>query len=259
HEGVEPSVVNEGAVLESAADEHVRVRLAAATLELGPASRARLVRATAAEIDVELSAGRIDVEFHPTLAGAGLSVRTDEATVRVVGTRFVVERDASGTRVAVLEGRVRVEQLNGGSSVLLAAGDEHRVTASGRSTEGDGSTERKPEVPAASSVPPPNGDNVPEQRARAHNQRADAHERAGRWRAAADAYRRAIRESPAGAEGQAARFALARLLERRLGDVQGARREYRRYLERFPQGPNAPQVREALCRLEGRCPEEPLP
>jgi tetratricopeptide (TPR) repeat protein len=66
---------------------------------------------------------------------------------------------------------------------------------------------------------------------------------------AAQAYRRADDLSPNDAAGDNARFALARLLERRAGDEQGAVRAYRRYLERAPRGALAAQARQALCRL----------
>jgi len=54
------------------------------------------------------ASGAVDISVEP---GAGLDVQvaTDEATVRVVGTVFRVERDALGTTVSVSRGKVAVE------------------------------------------------------------------------------------------------------------------------------------------------------
>ncbi len=54
--------------------------------------------------------GRIELRLTPG-SGLALELETAEARVRVVGTRFVVERDARGTRVEVQEGQVQVRCL----------------------------------------------------------------------------------------------------------------------------------------------------
>lgn len=65
------------------------------------------VGGTVARPDIEWVLGRIELELEPD-ASAELTLRTVEATVRVTGTRFAVERDAAGTKVEVAEGRVAV-------------------------------------------------------------------------------------------------------------------------------------------------------
>lgn len=65
--------------------------------------------------------GELSVEVTPD-RGVQLSVRTDEATVAVVGTGFVVTRDALGTATRVAHGRVDVSCIDG-THALLGAGD----------------------------------------------------------------------------------------------------------------------------------------
>lgn len=69
---------------------------------------------------VDWSAGRIVVQVDPA-AGAEVAVRTPEATVRVHGTIFAVERDRFGTSVQVDRGAVEVTC---GATTELAAGGE---------------------------------------------------------------------------------------------------------------------------------------
>ena len=57
---------------------------------------------------VHLARGQVLVEVPHLHDGATMAVLTDEAEVRVHGTRFVVTRDESGSRVAVSEGVVEV-------------------------------------------------------------------------------------------------------------------------------------------------------
>jgi predicted TPR repeat methyltransferase len=66
---------------------------------------------------------------------------------------------------------------------------------------------------------------------------------------ATDAYARADALAPRHPAGHNARFALARLLERRAGDEKAAAAAYRRYLDHAPDGALASQARQALCRL----------
>lgn len=70
---------------------------------------------------VEWEVGTLRVEVVPD-RNVDLRVRTREADVRVVGTGFEVERDALGTRVAVVHGRVAVICADGQDD-LLGAGE----------------------------------------------------------------------------------------------------------------------------------------
>jgi len=93
-----------------------------ATLALGSfvqvqAAGAGEVTGVAKKMDVRWSEGRLGVEVEPQ-QGVEFVVRTEEATVRVVGTGFDVVRDALGTSVSVRHGRVAVDCAEGGSVVL---------------------------------------------------------------------------------------------------------------------------------------------
>ena len=72
---------------------------------------------------IDWDRGVLNVEVVPG-RGIDLQVRTREATVSVVGTGFSVTRDALGTQVHVLHGRVSVD-CGGGESVFLNPGDDH--------------------------------------------------------------------------------------------------------------------------------------
>lgn len=72
---------------------------------------------------VDWDRGTVEVEVEPN-QGIQLSVQTREATVKVVGTGFEVRRDVQGTAVLVRHGLVEVTCADGGSSVLLGAGQQ---------------------------------------------------------------------------------------------------------------------------------------
>lgn len=72
---------------------------------------------------IDWDRGVLNVEVMPGM-GIDLQVRTREATVVVVGTGFSVTRDALGTQVQVLHGRVSVD-CGGGDSAFLDPGDDH--------------------------------------------------------------------------------------------------------------------------------------
>jgi len=55
-------------------------------------------------------------------------VRTPDATVQALGTRFNVYEQGTATRVAVLEGRVRVSSTSSSETFDLGAGEEAEVT-----------------------------------------------------------------------------------------------------------------------------------
>ena len=68
--------------------------------------------------------GNVQIEVEPE-AGVALLVETREARVRVLGTRFVVERDLLGTHVQVTRGKVEV-RCDGGEAppAVLGAGEQ---------------------------------------------------------------------------------------------------------------------------------------
>lgn len=71
---------------------------------------------------VAWEAGTLGVAVVPRQS-AQVEIDTREARVRVIGTRFTVDRDALGTRVVVTEGRVAVDCADGASHELIAGGD----------------------------------------------------------------------------------------------------------------------------------------
>lgn len=77
------------------------------------------VTGTPKDVQVGLVGGKLSVEVTPE-QGIQLAVRTDEATVRVIGTGFDVTRDALGTMVEVRHGRVQVDCTDGASTLITA-------------------------------------------------------------------------------------------------------------------------------------------
>lgn len=70
-----------------------------------------------------LEDGAVTVQAAKQPSGRELRISTPDATVRVVGTHFSVVRWAGGSSVAVAEGRVVVEPVDGGAQRVLGAGD----------------------------------------------------------------------------------------------------------------------------------------
>ena len=68
-------------------------------------------------------------------AGRPFIVQASGASVRALGTQFNVHNVATGARVSVLDGRVRLEPLPGsaspGTPAILAAGDEADISSAG--------------------------------------------------------------------------------------------------------------------------------
>ncbi|MEQ1506130.1 MAG: FecR family protein [Myxococcota bacterium] len=78
------------------------------------------VSASGDDVAIDWEFGRIALDVEPN-RGVRLAVNTPEVAVRVVGTKFSVERDALGTRVEVERGKV---------AVTCTSGTEQLVTAS---------------------------------------------------------------------------------------------------------------------------------
>jgi len=65
--------------------------------------------------------GELDVDVDPT-AGLAVTVQTDEATIRVLGTAFLVDRSPLGTDVVVARGEVAVECA--GSETVIGVNEQ---------------------------------------------------------------------------------------------------------------------------------------
>lgn len=76
---------------------------------------------------IQWIAGKLEVEVEPD-RGIRLAVHTDEATVRVIGTRFTVLREDAQTLVGVERGKVEVT-CSDGEQVQLTAGQQHRCAS----------------------------------------------------------------------------------------------------------------------------------
>jgi ferric-dicitrate binding protein FerR (iron transport regulator) len=73
--------------------------------------------------EIQWISGQLEVEVEPH-RGIQLAVVTEEATVRVIGTRFTVDRSDAHTVVGVARGKVEVT-CSDGEQVYLTAGQQH--------------------------------------------------------------------------------------------------------------------------------------
>jgi TolA-binding protein len=106
--------------LELPARSSVRARLGEiAELVLGGPLALVVRDAAHARVELELSRGTLVGDFDGT-RGRSLRIATADATIDIVGTRFLVEASPARTRVSVDHGRVRVESR--GRVQTLAAG-----------------------------------------------------------------------------------------------------------------------------------------
>ena len=110
--------IQPGGALELTLERGGRVRLF-------PGTRLSL---TARGERVDLSAGKVWCEVERT--GGVFAVRTGAGEARVLGTSFLVERQAEGaTEVRVLGGSVEVEDAQGKGRVVVKGGQKTRVAA----------------------------------------------------------------------------------------------------------------------------------
>jgi transmembrane sensor len=86
-------------------------------------SQVEVVAVTASAIDLRLAAGRGEFDVVPT-PGRTFAVHVDGIVVRVLGTRFRVEREDQGAYVSVYRGKVEV-RWPGGARVLAQGQTGH--------------------------------------------------------------------------------------------------------------------------------------
>jgi ferric-dicitrate binding protein FerR (iron transport regulator) len=112
-----------GSGLEVAAGGEAELRMDRGTvLQLrGPAQLA--FQGTTREVLLRLETGTLQAEVAHRLPGETFAVWVRDLSVRVRGTRFVVETGSAGSAVRVQEGSVAVELANG-STQLLRAGEQ---------------------------------------------------------------------------------------------------------------------------------------
>jgi ferric-dicitrate binding protein FerR (iron transport regulator) len=203
---------------------------------------------------IQLDSGQVFVTVPHLGTGASFVLTTDEAEVRVRGTRFDVSRDAQGTRVTVSEGTVEVQpRADGGAAFLVNRGESRlleglpvrrqaaRAAALAAIEARDDSTTAD-RIRAWLATRPPDLD-----AAEAHALLAWKLSRDGDRAGALGSYRRALELLPAGdaplwADNASAQLAL--LVER--DDPRARDEAWRRYLERFPGGVHAAMARDRL-------------
>ena len=239
-------------------------------LTLVGAGRVSVLTATRdGDIELALDGGRLLVDYDGR-AGGTLRVRSPGALTTVVGTVFAVEAMGSGSRVAVVRGRVRTEDLSGGGAQisagsgwtsadgrlapipddLAAALAEHEAGWAPAPTEPDHSARGSGAIDVAAAREPVR------QPAAARASRADLDalyaraEAAMRERSLGEA-RRVLEtiatRDPRGPLGEAALLDLARLA---LAD--GDRAEARRVLARLPSPVRDPALAETAAHLRCR-------
>ncbi|MHB8735704.1 MAG: FecR domain-containing protein [Terriglobales bacterium] len=117
-----------GALLRTAKNGHVLLRLEdGSRVEVKDRSELSLTE-RASGTTLNLDRGNLIVQAAKQRAGRHLFVATGDALVSVVGTVFAVDSGVKGSRVAVLEGAVRVERA--GEDRVLHPGDELSTASS---------------------------------------------------------------------------------------------------------------------------------
>jgi len=119
-------------------------------------SQVEVVTVTAQAIDLRLTAGRGEFEVAPD-PGRAFTVHVDAIVVRVLGTRFRVEREDRGAYVSVYRGTVEV-RWPGGARVLTKGQTGHfpeEVAESAPDTQGPSQVTPATPVPSATVSPPP--------------------------------------------------------------------------------------------------------
>lgn len=256
-----------------------------ATLHDG--ARIELLTQSSDEIRIEQSVGRVHYDVRPGLARTFM-VEADDVRVMVVGTAFWVTHEATSVRVTVEHGRVRVLGAGDEAIAELGAGDELSVVVSDAADDEEPSIEIDdlPVSPSAAGTRPRKPTSTDDRRsvedllalvddararadlaaaAAALREIVDDHggdpraygsafqlgkvERSrGRHAAAARAFAKAARKSPAGALSEDAR-AEAAISWFDAGDHAAARGAAKDYLARHGDGTHVARVQRMLQRI----------
>jgi len=99
----------------------------ASRAEMGPESLLTLHRPRDGADSLELQRGFLAVDAARRPAGQPLSIRTPDARVEVLGTRFTLGADSAETHLRVSEGLVHLVRIGDGASVDVAGGNRAEV------------------------------------------------------------------------------------------------------------------------------------
>jgi FecR-like protein len=235
------------------------------TLDVDPESTVVIGAATERGMLLVLDRGSIVCDVTPRSARAPMIIQAGAAQIRVVGTRFRVERHGEAAKVAVEHGLVEVS-LNG-HVTRVAAGQvwppaapapatsatsgadtdtAERLDALGPSGLSDPRATRHPSArPRTATSAPPKEEPLPSLSAQARFEQAARLERADP--AQATAIYQAL-ESGSDSWAQNSLYAHGRL-EAARGNTARARQLLERYMARFPKGANGDDARALLERL----------
>lgn len=208
------------------------VQLGFAGLDVGPDSEVTTSGDEVHGMLVVLEHGSVDCEVLPRKERPPFVVQAGNVRVTVVGTHFMVRRDASGTSVSVSHGIVDV--AHDGTVTHVGAGEAWPaliVSPPAVSTSASLASSPPP-VSARPHPPPPPSDQSQYERA-AQLERSDPEQ-------ARTIYLRLSEKG--GPWASNALFAAARLASER-GNTAEAQRLSKQYLDRYPSGPNAEDAR----------------
>lgn len=127
-----------------------------AVIDAGRDTKAFASTAADGTITVDLDRGSVDCDVEPRPGRAPFRVVAGDVRVEVIGTRFTVTRRASGVRVDVTRGKVKVRDPNG--EYLVAAGETWPSSLAGSDVPEDaGAPEESelemPEMPVGTHKP----------------------------------------------------------------------------------------------------------
>jgi len=127
-----------------------------AVIDAGRDTKAFASTAADGTITVDLDRGSVDCDVEPRPGRATFRVVAGDVRVEVIGTRFTVTRRASGVRVDVTRGKVKVRDING--EYLVATGETWPSSLAGSDVPDDAGTPEEselemPEMPVGTHKP----------------------------------------------------------------------------------------------------------
>jgi len=143
-------------VVQDSVDHGLRFSDGSSVRMLDERSQVEVVAVTASAIDLRLTAGRGEFDVVPD-PGRTFAVHVDGIVVRVLGTRFRVEREDRGAYVSVYRGKVEV-RWPGGARVLAQGQTGHfpeEVAEASPGTAGPSKVEPAAPAPSATEISRP--------------------------------------------------------------------------------------------------------